>query len=76
MLPERMPPGEMSRFTRRPMTCPEHPHITLSCAACVGRRGGQAKSRRKREAARANGRKGGCPRAKRDDMARRVGAGG
>jgi hypothetical protein len=41
------------------MTCPEHPHIQLTCAACMGRRGGQAKSHRKQQAACANGRKGG-----------------
>jgi hypothetical protein len=43
------------------MTCPEHPHNQLSGAACVGRRGGQAKSQRTQQAARVNGQKAGRP---------------
>jgi hypothetical protein len=45
----------------RPIICPEHPYVQLRCPACIGRRGGQAKSRRKAMAARANGQKGGRP---------------
>jgi hypothetical protein len=52
------------------MTCPEHPHIQLTCAACVGRRGGHAKSRRKQQAARTNGQKGGRPRGKGNGVTR------
>jgi hypothetical protein len=43
------------------MTCPEHPHVPLTCAARLGRRGGQAKTRRKQQAARVNDQKGGRP---------------
>jgi hypothetical protein len=42
-------------------TCPKHPHLALRCLACLGREGGQAKSRRKQEAARNNGQQGGRP---------------
>jgi hypothetical protein len=43
-------------------TCPKHPHLPLRCLACLGRRGGQARTRRKATAARTNGQKGGRPR--------------
>jgi hypothetical protein len=41
--------------------CPKHPHLALQCLACLGRQGGQAKSRRKQETARVNGQQGGRP---------------
>jgi hypothetical protein len=41
--------------------CPKHPDRALQCLACIGARGGQAKSQRKQQTARANGQQGGRP---------------
>jgi hypothetical protein len=41
--------------------CPNHPHVTLRCPACVGQEGGRARTVRKKLTARHNGRKGGRP---------------
>ena len=39
------------------MRCPIHPHRELTCAACLGAKGGRSKSAKKAAAVRLNGAK-------------------